>query len=87
MKLLDASSETADGDLGESARKKIRVDVDMETAPSKNIDECQAGSRSSTLSLKQSPRLQSRRASKTKDFTPRRTRAITMKRSSVASGC
>ena len=29
-KLLDSSGETADGDLGERARKKIRVDVYLE---------------------------------------------------------
>ena len=51
-KLLDSSCETADADLGERARKKIRVDVDVEISAIENIDECQAGSRSSTRHCK-----------------------------------
>ena len=43
-KLLDVSGETADGNLGESTREG----ADMEISAIENIDECQAGSRSST---------------------------------------
>ena len=47
-KLHDSSGETADADLGESARKKSRVDADMEISAIEILTSAKLGSRSST---------------------------------------